>query len=71
MRSVAKTLLFYAMGLVIVWILMPVTIAVGGASLAGRRMASHRQVTNEVQRLLQEHGIDTGDMPDSLPRRTQ
>ncbi|MFO8007652.1 MAG: hypothetical protein R6V05_07960, partial [Candidatus Brocadiia bacterium] len=57
--------------LVIVWILMCVTIAVAGASVAGRRMASDRQVTNEVQRILQEHGIDPGDMPDSLPRRTQ
>lgn len=71
MTSASKSLVIFVVGLVVIWLVMPLAWsgAVAGFNALGN--AEDSQLSQQVADLLQKNGVAAGDVPDGLYMRVE
>ncbi len=71
MTSWSKSIVVFAVGLVAVWVLMPLAWAGALAGFSALGSAEDRQLSQQVGELLEKNGVAAGDVPDGLYMRVE
>jgi len=71
MPSTSKSLVVFAIGLVAVWLLLPLAWAGALAGFSALGNAEDRQLSQQVAELLQKNGVAARDLPDGLYMRVE
>jgi len=71
MTSISKSLVLYAVGLVVVWVLLPIAWSGARAAVGALETAEDTQLRQQVGELLERNGIPENEIPETLYRRVE
>jgi hypothetical protein len=71
MTSISKSLVVFGVGLVVVWLLLPLAWAGARAGFNALASEQDRQLSQQVGELLQKNGVAAGEVPATLYERVE
>jgi len=71
MTSISKSLVVYAVGLAVVWVLLPISWAGARAAVGALETAEDAQLRQQVGELLEKSGVAESEVPETLYRRVE